>query len=66
MRYTDDPVADAADYFDELERELKKYPVCDYCDETISEEYYFDIDGEFYHFDCLCEQFRKSTEDYIE
>lgn len=66
MPYTDDPVADATDYFDEQERKLEKLPLCDYCGERIDDDYYFDIDGEFYHEKCLCEQYRKSTEDYIE
>ncbi len=66
MPYTDDPVADAEAFIEKLERELEKLPLCDYCGERIDEDYYFDIDGEFYHEKCLCDQFRKSTEDFIE
>lgn len=65
-QYTDDPVADFGAWDEEQERKLEKLPVCDYCNERIDEDYYFDIDGEFYHEECLCKQFRKSTEDYIE
>lgn len=66
MPYTDDPVADFHSYDAEQERKLKQFPLCDYCSERITEDKYFDIDGEIYHFECACKQFLKDTEDYIE
>ena len=66
MHYTDDPIADFGAWDEEQERKLEQLPICDYCGERIQDDYYFDIDGDFYHEKCLCEQFRKSTEDYIE
>ena len=48
------------------EAELRKLPTCDYCGETVMDEYYFDINDEILCVDCLCEHYRKSVDDYIE
>ena len=48
------------------ERALRKYPICDCCDEHITDDYLFDIDGVFYCKTCLNSNFRKDIEDYME
>lgn len=60
---------DAYSHFKSRERRqeawLRKRPVCCYCGEHIQDEKLFDIEGELYHEECLVENFRKDTEDYI-
>lgn len=50
----------------ERERELKKFPVCCSCHEPITDEHLYCIKGYFYCEDCMNDEFRKSTEDYME
>jgi formylmethanofuran dehydrogenase subunit E len=66
MRWTDDPVADAERYMAEQEEELKKLPVCDYCNEPIQDDYLFDLEGDIVCESCMNKHFRKHTEDYME
>ena len=49
-----------------LERGLRKYPICDCCDERITEEYLYKICGVLVCEECLKEEYRKKTEDYME
>jgi len=65
MYFTDNPVADAERYMAEQEEELKKLPVCDYCNEPIQEEYYFDIEGDIICETCSDRFFRKDVADYV-
>lgn len=48
------------------QQDLAKRPVCCYCQEHIQDEELFDIEGELYCKQCLVNNFRKNTEDYIE
>lgn len=48
------------------ERALRKYPNCAHCEEPITDDYLFDIDGVFYCKTCLNSNFRKDIEDYME
>jgi hypothetical protein len=48
------------------ERALRKYPICDCCDERITDEYLYKICGVFVCEECLKEEYRKKTEDYME
>lgn len=48
------------------EREIRKYPICDCCDERITEEYLYKICGVLVCEECLKEEYRKRTEDYME
>lgn len=66
MYYTDDPVADAARYDAEQEKQLDKLPKCDCCREPIVDDFFYNIDGMFYCEECLVSEFRKNTEDFIE
>ena len=49
----------------EQQRQLEKYPICDYCGEEILDDNLFDIDGNLYHEHCMEEQFRKPVENYM-
>jgi hypothetical protein len=64
--YSDNPVADAERYLAQQDREAEKFPVCAYCDEPITDEKLFDLDGELYHISCFVSEYQKNTEDYIE
>lgn len=45
---------------------LAKRPVCCYCEEPIQDDFFYEINGDYYCEDCLDMHFRKFTEDYIE
>lgn len=55
-----------AEYEREQERSLRKYPKCDYCGERITDDYFYNIDGTYFHEECLKEEYREETEDYME
>jgi len=63
--YTDDPVADAESHLAEQDRQLERYPRCEYCGHEIQDEKLFDFDGDLYHRSCVVEQWQKDTEDYM-
>lgn len=45
-------------YLDKQEREFKKLPKCYICGRPIQDEYAFLVDGDYYHEDCMKEEFR--------
>ena len=47
------------------DRQLEKLPVCDCCLEPIQDEHYYDLGGELFCKDCLDNEYRKDTEDYV-
>ena len=49
-----------------LERELARRPVCAYCDEHIQDEQFYCINGEYICIDCMENNFKVNTEDYLE
>lgn len=51
--WTDDPVADAESYQNYLDDEEKKLPVCDRCGERITEDHYYQIEGDIWCPDCV-------------
>jgi hypothetical protein len=53
MYRTDDPLADFDRYEQDREAEAEKCPECAYCGEKIFDAFAFYIDGEWYHKDCL-------------
>ncbi len=65
MFYTNDPCADFERYDAEQERELEKLPVCEYCGETIQDDYLYDVGGDIFCEDCLNEHFRKSVDSFM-
>lgn len=50
----------------EQERRLKKYPKCDCCGEHITDDYFYNIDSTYFCEECLKDEYRKKTEDYME
>ena len=46
----------------EEERWLARRPVCEYCEEHIQDDHYFDINGEVVCPDCLESYFRKDID----
>lgn len=50
----------------EKERRLSNLPKCEYCGNTIQDEYFYIINDENICEDCMKSEFRKSVEDYIE
>lgn len=63
---TNDPIADFHRYDAEQQRQLERCPKCDYCDKHITEETYYDLDGDIVCEDCLDRHFKRFTEDYIQ
>ena len=66
MYFTDDPVKDYDRYAEEQDKQLKKMPVCSYCDEHIQDEHLYEINDEVICEECINQNFRKNVEDYIE
>lgn len=50
----------------ERERTLSRYPKCDSCGESITDDTYYRINGNIYCKECLDDEFGHSTEDYME
>lgn len=63
---TNDPIADFHRYDAQQQREVERCPKCDYCDEHITVETYYDLDGDIVCEDCLDRHFKKRVEDYID
>lgn len=63
MLFTDNPVADAENYYEQKDRELDKLPICDICGYHIQEDHYYNIDGLKYCPDCIQER-KCYVEDY--
>lgn len=65
-----DSVPDYTDLFNEYEArregEMEKYPKCDHCGERITDEKFYNIDGYYFHKECLDSEYLKDTEDYME
>ena len=55
-----------ADYERYQDHRLRKHPKCDHCGERITDDYFYNIDGTYFHEECLKEEYRKETEDYME
>ena len=63
--WTNDPVADFERYDRQQSEELKKLPRCVDCDEPIQDEHYYLICDEPVCEDCLNNNYKKRTEDFI-
>lgn len=62
-RWSDNPVADFNSHCDEEERWLMRRPKCDYCEEHIQDDTYFEINDEKICKECMNFYFRKYVED---
>lgn len=65
MFRTNDPVADAEAYINELEDALALMPVCSECGEHIQNEHCFVINDEIICESCMNKNYRKYTMDLI-
>ena len=61
MYRTDNPLADFEAYEWERERQIAKLPICSHCDEPITDDTAFFIEGEWICENCM-NQFRKVVE----
>ena len=59
----EDPVLDWDLYCADQEQELEKYPKCAQCGEPITDEYMYEIDGEYYCEECMNDLFRVDVEE---
>lgn len=55
-----------SEYERQQERLLDKYPKCDNCEEPITDEHFYNIDGTFICEECMRNMYRVDTDDYIE
>ena len=63
--WTQNPERDAERYYNDLEEQAEKLPVCSECGERIDGEVAFEIDGEYICEECLIENHRVWVEDLI-
>ena len=49
----------------EQEKQLESLPRCDYCNEYVQDEFLYCINDEIICNQCLNDNFRKATEDYV-
>lgn len=64
--YTDNPLADFDRYDSEQIKRLMTYPKCAECGEPIQDEECYEIAGELICPDCLKDNHRRWTDDYID
>lgn len=50
---------------DEEEQRLKRYPQCCHCEKHITEDFLFKIEGDLWCEDCMLDEFRKPTDDFM-
>ena len=63
--YSNDPMKDLDRYEMAQERELRKLPKCAICNEPIQDEHFYLINDEPICPECLDDNYRKDTEDYV-
>lgn len=66
MALSNDPYADFVKHDREQEKWLKKRPVCVYCEKHIQDEHLFYINGEIICEECLNDNFKQDTENFID
>lgn len=64
--YSGDPVRDAELHNAKQERELARFPVCEYRNQPISEDKACRIGDEWWHTDCIVEQFEVCIDEYFD
>ena len=62
MYRTGDPIDDFNRYEAECERQLKKLPRCSECDEHITDDYAYYINGEWICEQCMKDNYRREVE----
>ena len=66
MYHTDNPLADFNRHDAEQERKRQQLPICYECGNPITDEYLYEINGEYICSECLESNHKKSVEDVIE
>lgn len=66
MGITDDPIADFNRYDAEQEEAMKKYPECAECGLRITDDYYYEVEGEILCEEHMNERYRKSVDNYVD
>lgn len=66
MFFSDDPLRDFERHDAEQQQELDRLPVCSECDNPIQTDKLFLINDEFICPECLIDNYRKDTCDYVE
>ena len=66
MSWTDDPLADFSRHDAEQQAKMDKLPKCDYCNKPITDDIYYEINGDIICESCLNDNFKKAVEDYVE
>lgn len=65
-----DYIPDYTEQFDayeaRLERESRRYPKCDCCEEPILGDFLYDLGKEILCENCMKDNYRKSTDDYLD
>lgn len=65
MYRTDNPIADFERWDADQQERLEKLPVCTVCGKRIQDDYCYEINDEIFCTDCLDDEFRRETEDYV-
>lgn len=66
MIYTDNPEADAENYYSECQKWIEKRPVCGECNHHIRDEVCYVFDDEIICSECVKDNHRKWTDDFVE
>lgn len=66
MYRTDDPIADFDRWDADREAEEARLPICYACGNRILDDYCYQIGGEIICEECLLENYRKLTEDFMD
>lgn len=61
MLYSDDPLMDFEHHDREQAKRLAKLPKCDYCEDPVQDDFYYEINGEVICECCLDRFFRKEV-----
>ena len=61
MFFTGDPAADYERYCDEQERLQQEQPICEICNDSIEDEYCFEVNDAIICEECLNKWFRKKV-----
>ena len=65
MLYTDDPVRDFEAYDRQQQNVLDKYPVCEECGNPITDEDCYEVEDSLICEQCLKDNHKKKTDNYI-
>ena len=64
--YSDDPARDYDRYCEEQEERLSKYPECACCGKHITDDFLYYIEGDTYCEECMLDEYRRPTDDFMD